>query len=84
VQPGLFVQSRAPVPAQAGQENFVQRVRNRGVSAETGTMKRKARHLQIMANLKLLTAARQQTREPKKLRELNQKITALKLELNKL
>jgi len=47
-------------------------------------MKRKARHLQIMANLKLLTAARQQTREPKKLRELNQKITALKLELNKL
>jgi hypothetical protein len=47
-------------------------------------VKRQARHLQIRNTLRLLTAARQQTREPKKLRELNQQITALKLELNKL
>jgi hypothetical protein len=47
-------------------------------------MKRQARKVQIMASLRLLTAARQTTREPKALRALNQQITVLTKELNKL
>jgi hypothetical protein len=47
-------------------------------------MKRQARHRQIMASLKLLTAQRQQMQEPKKLRELNRQITVLTKELTKL
>jgi hypothetical protein len=37
-----------------------------------------------MAQMRLLTVQRQQTQEPKKLRELNRRITILAKELNKL
>lgn len=47
-------------------------------------MKRQARRVQIMTQMRLLTAERQATQEPKKLRELNQAITVLTKELNKL
>lgn len=47
-------------------------------------MKRQAKHLQIMSKMKLLTAQRQQTQETKKLKEINQQITVLTKELNKL
>jgi hypothetical protein len=48
-------------------------------------MKSQLKHREIMAELKLLTARRSASQtDPKVVRELNQKITKLKMELNKL
>jgi hypothetical protein len=47
-------------------------------------MKRQARFVQMMAQMRLLTAQRQQTQEPKRLRELNRQITILTKQMNKL
>jgi|HubBroStandDraft_5_1064220.scaffolds.fasta_scaffold3692001_1 hypothetical protein len=47
-------------------------------------MKREAHRIEIMKQLKRITAERQTITDVKKLKELNQKVTQLKKELNRL